>query len=278
MPAGGHHALPNPMSGAHAFTIEHDGIRMHVLAMGQGEPVLLVHGFGASSDGWYFNTKPLAQRFRVYAMDLPGFGRSSKVSRPGFLPFLTEWLVRLLDLNGHASAHVVGSSMGGAIALQFALSYPERLQRLTLVDPAGLGAEVNGACLHAIVEARTPEDVHAAYAPCFHNPAYPLPDMVQRIDRIRQEPGAIQALRDVGSQLFRGDDALVDFRPRLSSIRARTLVVWGREDRVIPVSHLEAARAIPNVRTHVFDGCGHVPHFELSEAFNMLLFEFLTSP
>lgn len=266
------------MSGAHSFTIEHDGIRMHVLALGQGEPVLLVHGFGASADGWYFNTKPLSQRFRVYAMDLPGFGRSSKVSRPGFLPFLTEWLVRLLDLNGHAGAHLVGSSMGGAIALQFALSHPERLHRLTLVDPVGLGPEVNGACLRAITEARTADEVRAAYAPCFHNPVYPLPEMVQRIDSVRQEPGAIQVLRDVGSQLFRGDDTLVDFRPRLPGVRARTLVVWGREDRVIPVRHLEAARAIPDVRTHVFDACGHVPHFEQSEGFNTLLFEFLTSP
>jgi pimeloyl-ACP methyl ester carboxylesterase len=266
------------MSAPHAFTVAHDGIGMHVLAAGKGVPVLLVHGFGSSSDTWYFNTKPLSQRFRVYAMDLPGFGRSSKVAPPGFLPFYAEWLLRLLDLNGHAKAHLVGSSMGGAICLQFALSYPGRLDRLTLVDPVGLGMEAGGEILRAIVDARTEEDVRAAYASCVHDASLPTPEAVQRIFGVRQQPGAVGALRDVGSQLFRDCEFLVDFRSRLAEIGARTLVVWGREDRVVPVSHLNAASDMPRVQTHIFESCGHVPHFEVSEAFNTLLFEFLTSP
>ena len=81
---------------------------------------------------------------------------------------------------------------------------------------------------------------------------------------------------DIG--LPSGGEALVDFRPRLNAIRARTLVVWGREDRLIPMSHLDHAHAIPNVRTHTFEDCGHIPQVEMSEAFNNLLLEFLTSP
>ena len=71
------------MSAKHSFTIVHDDMQMNVLALGQGDPVLLIHGFAGGADSWYFNTRPLSQRFLVYAMDLPGFGRSSKVARPG---------------------------------------------------------------------------------------------------------------------------------------------------------------------------------------------------
>jgi pyruvate dehydrogenase E2 component (dihydrolipoamide acetyltransferase) len=249
-----------------------------VLAMGQGEPVLFIHGFGGSADSWYYNTRPLSQRFRVYAMDLPGFGRSSKVARPGFLAFFAEWLVHLLDLNGHARAHVVGNSMGGAISLHLALAHADRVQRLVLVDPAGLGTELNEDVLRAMTETRTEMDARAALAPVFHNEALLSAPMVDRLYRYKQEPGTTEVLREVGSQLVRGGEALVDFRPRLRDIRAPTLVVWGREDRLIPSSHIESAAAIPNVRTHVFEGCGHIPQVEMAEPFNNLLFEFLTSP
>jgi pyruvate dehydrogenase E2 component (dihydrolipoamide acetyltransferase) len=266
------------MSAKHSFTIVHDDIQMNVLAMGQGDPVLFIHGFAGGADSWYFNTRPLSQRFLVYAMDLPGFGRSSKVARPEFLVFFSEWLVRLLDLNGHAGAHVVGNSMGGAVALNLALAHPDRVQRLVLVDPVGLGPHLNEGSLRAIIESQTVEEVRAALAPLFHNLNLLTPEMVDRLYRYKQDPDVSSVLRELGSQLVRGGEALVDFRPRLNAIRARTLVMWGREDRLIPVSHLDHAHAIPNVRTHIFENCGHIPQVEMSEVFNNLLFEFLTSP
>ena len=266
------------MSAKHSFTIVHDDMQMNVLAMGQGDPVLFIHGFAGGADSWYFNTRPLSQRFLGYAMDLPGFGRSSKVTRPGFLAFFSEWLVRLLDLNGHAGAHVVGNSMGGAVALNLALAHPDRVQRLVLVDPVGLGPHLDEDFLRAIIESQTVDEVRAALAPFFHNLNLLTPEMVDRLYRYKQDPDVSSVLRELGSQLVRGSEALVDFRPRLNAIRARTLVMWGGEDRLIPVSHLDHAHAIPDVRTHIFENCGHIPQVEMSEAFNNLLFEFLTSP
>src|SRR5262245_32022643 len=125
---------------------------------------------------------------------------------------------------------------------------------------------------------RTVDEVRAALAPLFHNLALVTPEMVDRLYRYKQEPDVTSVLQELGSQLVRDGEALVDFQPRLNAIRARTLVVWGREDRLIPVSHLDHVQAIPNVRTHIFEDCGHIPQVEMSEAFNNLLMEFLTSP
>jgi 4,5:9,10-diseco-3-hydroxy-5,9,17-trioxoandrosta-1(10),2-diene-4-oate hydrolase len=105
-----------------------------------------------------------------------------------------------------------------------------------------------------------------------------MPEIVERFLRYKRQPGTQAVMEQVGAQLAAMRGGAVDFLPRLPSVRARTLVVWGREDRVLPAAHAENARAIPGARIHIFDGCGHVPQLEAAEAFNMLLFEFLTNP
>lgn len=257
------------------FRLETEGIRMDVLALGQGAPVLLIHGFTASKEAWFFNYDAFAAQHYVLAMDLPGYGQSTKVAPPDPIPFYAEWLVRLLDYQGHASAHVVGSSMGGAVAMQLALSHPKRVRKLVLVDALGLGSNPDGAMLERLIGAHTREEVVALMERVVFDPKMVLPQAVERSLHYRQTPGVSDLLRRVGSKLSDGTRALVDFRPRLKEIAAPTLVVWGKEDRLIPAQHAEAARAIPNVRIHLFDKCGHLPQLEHAQAFNALVTGFL---
>jgi pyruvate dehydrogenase E2 component (dihydrolipoyllysine-residue acetyltransferase) len=118
-----------------------------------GDPVVLVHGFGGDLNNWLFNTEKLAERRRVYALDLPGHGESSKDVGAGDLAEFAAALGGFLDAVGADRAHLVGHSMGGATALAYALEQPDRVASLTLIAPAGLGEDINPDYIDGFVSA-----------------------------------------------------------------------------------------------------------------------------
>ena len=118
-----------------------------------GEAVLLVHGFGGDLDNWLFNLDALAEKATVYALDLPGHGQSSKTIADPSPAGLSHALVGLMDAVGIADAHIVGHSVGGAVAMQTARDAPDRVKSLTLICSAGLGPEINGAYIDGYVKA-----------------------------------------------------------------------------------------------------------------------------
>ena len=122
-----------------SFRVKADGVEMDVLAMGHGDPVVLIHGFTASKEAWFFNLDAFAAKFRVLAVDLPGYGQSTKVVESPPLGFYAQWVQRLLVHQGISAAHVVGNSMGGAVAMELALTQPGRVKKLVLVDALGMG-------------------------------------------------------------------------------------------------------------------------------------------
>jgi pimeloyl-ACP methyl ester carboxylesterase len=118
--------------------VEHDGLRMRAITLGRGEPVMLIHGMPVSLEVWGATLEPLAAEFQVLAMDLPGFGQSSKVALPRLEDF-ADWLARLLDQLALERVHVVGHSFGGLVALDFCMEHRARVRSLVLVDAVGLG-------------------------------------------------------------------------------------------------------------------------------------------
>jgi len=110
--------------------------------LGQGSPLLLIHGLGASCEYWRYNVKAPSQGCRVYAFDLPGFGHSDKRIEDLSLSFAAEFVAAFLDSQGVERASLVGNSLGGAVSLQFAVQYPHRLEKLVLVTSGGLGREL----------------------------------------------------------------------------------------------------------------------------------------
>jgi pimeloyl-ACP methyl ester carboxylesterase len=230
-------------------------VRYLVAGKETGPPVVLVHGLSASSRWWRRTVPALAPHFRVYLVDLPGFGAMRRPLGRYSLAGAPEWLLACMDTLGLARPHVVGHSMGGYIALRHAAEYPERVDRLALVAPAGVPYR------RSVVRYGKPL-AQAAWlaAPRFFPLVLP--------DALRSGPLTLwQAAR----QLLRED-----VRPLLSRVTPPTLLVWGERDYLVPPAHADVLlAALPDAQLVRLPGAGHVPMEDRPEAFNRALLAFL---
>lgn len=269
-----------------------DGDRVIYRTAGTGPLLLLVHGMAGSSETWRHVMPALAERFTALAPDLLGQGQSDKPRGDYSLGAHANTLRDLLDALGHRRATVVGQSLGGGIALQFAYQFPERCERLVLVDSGGLGQEVT-----FYLRMLTLPGFEYVF-PLFCTPR--LRAAGNRIGTwlgragVRSTPARQEIWRSYGSlaeaesrsAFFRNLRDVVDLQGQAVSALRRlyraatlpTLIVWGAEDPFIPVSHAIAAHdAIPGSRLEIFEGVGHYPHCEAPERFVAVLLDFIAS-
>jgi len=255
------------------------------------DTVLLVHGLGNNAHrDWRAAVPMLARRFRVIALDLPGFGASQSLSGGYSFPGLASALLEVLELHQAQRVHVVGHSLGGALSLYFAHAYPERVDRLVLVDAAGiLHKAMFVRHITALVE--LPKIGFAPLdrlASALDRRIDDLSRMVfRRIDNgfdfsawLVENPAVRNALLGRYTQV----DAAMglvehNFAPAIRAVTAPTTVIWGRDDPIAPVrtGELLAAR-MQDARLHVFDGVAHVPMSESAERFNSVLEMALMQP
>jgi pimeloyl-ACP methyl ester carboxylesterase len=218
-------------------------------------PVVLVHGLSASSRWWRRTVPALAPHFRLYLVDLPGFGAMRRPLGHYSLAEAPSWLIDWMDELRLARPHLVGHSMGGYISLCLAAKHPERIERLALVAPAGVPYR------RSVVRYGTPL-VRTAWvaAPRFFPLVLP--------DALRTGPLTLwQAAR----QLLRED-----VRPLLSRVTCPTLLVWGERDYLVPPAHADVLlNALPDARLVRLPGAGHVPMEDRPDAFNAALLAFL---
>ena len=262
-------------------------INVHYVRMGEGPPVVLLHGLSASWYTWCRNVEPLARAgFTVLALDLPGYGVSAKPRDLDYTPANGAKLVNdFLEALRVDRAVIVGNSAGGLVAGMFALNYPFRVERLVLVAPGGMGREVawvlHFAVLPGLGEAifRTPVfDKFDFHRLTFCNASKFLDQVLPELRRTARLPGARRALlRSIRSSvnLFgqRKQNMILD---RLSKLPIPILTVWGEEDIIIPASQTqEVARLLPRGIVKTIPDCGHWPHMEQEETFNQLLADFL---
>lgn len=259
------------MSTPEQLQIEHDGVQMHCVIQGEGPPVLLVHGMPSSLNVWALIKDRLATRYRVIAMDLPGFGQSSKVALPTLKAY-TGWLARLLDRVGEPSAHVVGQSFGGMISLALLYDYPERVRSLVLSDSVGLGPYEGGEMQRRFIAARTRDDVRAWVRLVVHDPACISDAVVDGQFAYLKQPDVPRVLEQLIS-LRPAWEAYVE--SRLDKVNLPLLVMWGRHDRMVPVSLADRLRHVPGARFVVFENCGHAPMVEQPQEFGTHLLDFL---
>ncbi len=252
---------------------------------GTGLPVLLLHGLGADHAIWRPTVAALSQRFTVYAPDLPGHGQSAHPKRAYTLDFGVAFAAALLDALRLEKAAVIGASMGGMLATALAVRHPQRVQALVLADPAGLGRELARPMRLATVPVIGPllAFLDMRFGPglipsLVHRPERLEPGMAQEIYRMASAPGVRSAALNV---LHQGvspggmKPALVQLEG-FSGLTCPVLVLWGAEDKIIPVAHAELARkALPAAQVHVFLECGHLPFLEEAEASNRLVSAFL---
>lgn len=265
------------------------GINTRYWVLGQGKPLLLIHGLGASCDYWRYNIRALSQGCRVYAFDLPGCGRSDKEIDEFSLDFAGEFVAVFMDAVGVDRASLVGNSLGGAVSLQFAVQYPHRLEKLVLVSSGGLGRELGLSFrlfkipllgeLMAWAWSTKPE-VRRTLRSIVYDPQIIGDDFVDQLAELTPLPGAKEMLLSVarvGIDFWGQNMRLLEpLLRRVPEIEAPTLIIWGAQDPVIPVAHAHIAhRMIENSQLHIFDRCGHVPQIEKPEEFNQLVLDFL---
>jgi pimeloyl-ACP methyl ester carboxylesterase len=275
---------------AHRRFVDVDGRRVNVVEIGEGEPtVVFVHGLAGSWQNWLENMPQFAAAgHRVIAFDLPGFGASEapreKISIPGYGRLVDA----LLDRLEVGPAVLVGNSMGGFIAAEVAIQYPARVERLVLVSAAGLTVEYqrDERILGLLKLSRRLLLAWGGFVGARSDAIASRPRarrMLMRLvvadaDRL---PAALIAeqVRGAGSSGFVDAlDALTDYpiRERLGGIGCPTLIVWGTEDKLVPVRDAaEFERLIPGARKVVWSETGHLPMLERPDAFNALVEEFV---
>jgi pyruvate dehydrogenase E2 component (dihydrolipoyllysine-residue acetyltransferase) len=254
--------------------IEVGGRRIRYLRRGDGgEPVLLLHGFGGDLGNWLFNHEALAERHVVYALDLPGHGESSKDVGAGTLDELAAVAAAFLETVGVESAHLVGHSLGGAVALAMASSTPKRVRSLSLISSAGLGREINAAYIEAFARAANRNALKPCVAQLFADEGLVTRQLVDDLLKYKRLEGVDAALRKLADNLFPGGVQGRLFPDALASSKLPVLVVWGEKDRIIPASH--AAGLPPHVKVEVLRDAGHMVQMEAAGAVNRLLGSFI---
>ncbi len=258
--------------------------------LGEGPPLLLLHGITASSECWSDVLDGLAERHTVIAPDLLGHGSSDKPAGDYSLGAFASMVRDLLVALGHERATVVGHSLGGGIAMQFSYQFPERVERLVLVSSGGLGREV-----HPILRAATLPGADwvmptlaktgalglgAAAGRLFARVGlHPSTDLQGMADGVAslQDDAACRAFLHTARSIIDVGGQRVDATDRLYlTDGVPTLIVWGERDRLIPVAHGRRAHTLmPHSRLEVFQDAGHFPFRDEPVRFVGLLNEFM---
>jgi pimeloyl-ACP methyl ester carboxylesterase len=266
-----------------------DGGRIRYWAQGEGEALILVHGLAGSVEFWQYNVEPLAAAHRVYALDLPGFGGSDKEIEHLSLEYAASFLTHFMDVMGLERASLAGNSLGGLVCAQTAVRSPERVVKLILVGSAGFGGELNlilrlwsvpllGDLVFRTYQRAFPSLRRWAFpdSPSIDDQWMAAAATVLRTPGVRES--ALRIARMGASLRGQRQEMLADLHRQVAGIDVPTLIIWGRQDPVVPVAHAYAARdLIPHSEVRIIERCGHIPQVERPEEFNKLVLDFLAS-
>ncbi len=265
-------SVPNS---AYSRFAEVDGVRIHYQEKGAGAPLVLLHGYTASTFAWKDVFEPLSQRFRVIAIDLKGFGFSGKPEGDYTRRAQGELVIRFLDSLKIDRAILCGNSMGGEISMNAAVRHPDRVLALILVNSAGVTVSGGGSVTPGVAEwpvigpaiaalaLTTDSLVRDGLRQSFYNDSLVTEEQVTAYYRPLKTRGGQRA-----AYLARIQDGVDPVEPEINKINRPTLIIWGAEDELIP---LEAGQRLNTLiagsRLVVFDRCGHVPQVEMPALF-----------
>jgi 2-hydroxy-6-oxonona-2,4-dienedioate hydrolase len=251
---------------------------------GRGTPLVLIHGMFGDFLDWEPVLEPLALRHRVAAVDLPGFGGSTKPRREYTGEFFVATLHELLCQLGIGKAILVGNSFGGQVAMLYALAHPDAVEKLALVNSGGFKqyseeeiAQVAPRFSEKVIAALTPEINAVLFGGVFTKPSETSARYLEKQNaKLRREDYPAYAYSIANSIRLSLATYLMD---RLPELRCPTLLVWGEGDMVLPVAQAEAALArLPFGELKRIPGCGHAPQMECPAGFLKATEMFLASP
>jgi 2-hydroxy-6-oxonona-2,4-dienedioate hydrolase len=242
----------------------------------KGKSVLLIHGLGGSIESWINNIDTLStKQLRVIAIDLPGFGSSDKPQINYTINFYTKFVAKFINyLKILSPISIVGSSLGGHIAAEVAIHYYKIVYKLVLVSPAGVlpisfGGTPALLKYTNILKARTIQEVKRALAYVDDNSIDET--YARKVYHKLSMPGAKEAFLSALS----GSARSARLNRRLHKIKAHTLLIWGKEDRIIPVKFIEPFIKMKNCRLILLENCGHRPYVDKAEFFNNIVADFI---
>ncbi len=264
-------------------------LKISTLTMGEGPDMLLLHGLGATKSSFFDTAAALSRRYTVHAIDLPGFGGSSKPSTaPYGAPYAAKAVIGTMDALGIERAHLVGNSMGGRVAIEVGLERPDRVGGIALLSPAVAFVRRDwhwlvrftrpelGVLPHSLGRERVERTFWTLFADRDLVDPSVADIVVDEFERIYRSPGARLAfLASARAIYLEAPFGRRGFYPRLATLQPPALFVWSSHDRLIPERfrhHVE--RWLPSAEQVVLDGCGHVPQVERPERTNGLLERF----
>ncbi|HTS59957.1 MAG TPA: alpha/beta fold hydrolase [Terriglobales bacterium] len=248
------------------------GQRIRYIEAGQGRAVILLHGLGGVKEMWMANFAVLSTGHHVYALDQLGFGHSDKPLLEYKIATWVDFLEAFMQAENIRTATLVGNSLGGWIALEFTAQHPEMVEKLVLVDAAGLAWGAGGSVVD--LNPSSLAGWRTLLESLFYDKKMVSDQLVERVftDHMRNNDGYTieRTVAGFAQPQFEDD--------KLKSIHAPTLVVWGREDNLIPVARAEKFRdGIPGAKLAIFEQCGHLPQLEKPDEFNRAVLDFLAN-
>jgi pimeloyl-ACP methyl ester carboxylesterase len=235
--------MDNSLFPSHWISVQ--GLDIHYKCSGKGPAVILLHGAANDWHEWRMNFGFLAQNFRVYALDLPGFGLSTPPAAPISPALVSSFLNNFMKALNITDTHIIGHSLGGIIILTFALEFPEKIKKIVLVDSGGLGQVSRKGQL--------------------------LLHLTRGIKIIMGKEQSFD---------FKAGGSMEEWLliNRLHELKSPVMIVWGERDPYYPPSQARLAQSlIPNCQLYIFPHCRHAPHRERPTEFNRLTHQFLVS-
>jgi pimeloyl-ACP methyl ester carboxylesterase len=262
-----------------------NNLNIHVVAVGNGMPVVLIHGFMGMIYDWRFNIRELGKHFSVYALDLPGFGYSDKPLNYDYTSNgYAEFIASFLDEYNIHRAVLAGNSMGGQIALMTCLKYPERVAGLVVIDSGGyprsveflpfklLKVPVIGEISMALVN-RTLVKIMLKRGIYFDG-SFATDEVINNYYNVYGTVNARKMLPTIMRKIMKDEEYIAS---NFKNIKCPTLIIWGAEDKVISPSRAEMFRRdIGNASAMIIPQAGHMPQIEKSKVVNKAVIDFLT--
>jgi 2-hydroxy-6-oxonona-2,4-dienedioate hydrolase len=258
-------------------------IRLHYNEAGEGPTVIMLHGGGPGASGWsnyVRNIEPFSQKYRTMLVDLPGFGKSDPVVMDEYRNRVNAKALRdMLDALGIEKTHLIGNSMGGATSATFAFMFPERIDKLILMGAAGGGVSLTTPLplegikvLNQVFNEPTLEGFRSLINIFIYDSAnFSEALLEQRLKATLDHPEHLEARK-------KSKAGIEDLTSELSKIQAKTLILWGRDDRFVTLDHaMKFLWTIPNADLHIFSKCGHWAQYEKAEEFNKMALDFFES-
>jgi 4,5:9,10-diseco-3-hydroxy-5,9,17-trioxoandrosta-1(10),2-diene-4-oate hydrolase len=256
----------------HSKRIKVGSLNIHYFTGGQGDPLVIIHGGGDGARAWLKNAEELSKYYTIHIPDLPGFGCSQSANDRFHLSEYVAFIDDFSSALGIKRFHLMGHSIGGGIALHYALKFPQNVKGLVLVSSWCLGIE---AALWVRLLS------HPALSRSLGEAGIAVLKGVKWLARLFYAPFRFanpitRVKMDIGKTMitFKGQTTVL--LNRLSELTVPTLLVWGAGDNVVPAAHAYvAAELIPDCRLHIFEGCGHNVYRQKVDEFSRLLTNFL---